>query len=162
MKEGVEMRQFPAAAISLALLGAAPAAAQGIEVTPNGSLPSARGAAQNFTGSVLVTPLFSATEHTHATGGHVTFEPGARTAWHTHPAGQTLIVTWGAGWVQEWGGQRREMKPGDVVRIPPGVKHWHGAAATSGMSHIAITEMVDGRNVDWMEKVGDEQYGKGP
>jgi quercetin dioxygenase-like cupin family protein len=162
MKEGMDMKQLMAAAISLALLGAAPATAQGIEVTPNGSLPSARGAAQTFTGSALITPLFSVTEHTHATGGHVTFEPGACTAWHTHPAGQTLIVTSGTGWVQEWGGQRREIKPGDVVWIPPGVKHWHGATATNGMSHIAITEMIGGRNVDWMEKVGDEQYGKGP
>ena len=156
------MKQLAAAAISLALLGTAPAIAQSIEVMPNGSRPSAKGPAQNFTGSVVVDPLFAATEHTHATGAHVTFEPGARTAWHTHPAGQTLIVTSGVGWAQEWGGQRREIKPGDVVWIPPGVKHWHGATATNGMGHIAITGMVDGKNVDWMEKVTDEQYGKAP
>ena len=105
-----------------------------------------------------MTPLFGATAHTRASGGHVTFEPGARSAWHTHPAGQTLIVTSGVGWVQEWGGVKREIRPGDVVWTPPGVKHWHGAAATSGMSHIAITNVVGGKNVDWMEKVSDEQY----
>ena len=96
-------------------------------------------------------PLFAATDHTRATGGHVTFEPGARTAWHTHPAGQTLIVTSGIGWVQQWGGEKREIRPGDVIWTPPGVKHWHGATATNGMSHIAIQEQVDGKVVDWME-----------
>jgi 4-carboxymuconolactone decarboxylase len=129
-----------------------------IEVTPNESRPSARGAAPNFTGSVVIDPLFDATEHTHATGGLVTFEPSARTAWHTHPAGQTLIVTSGVGWVQEWNGDRREIKPGDVVWIPPAVKHWHGATATNRMSHIAITYMVNGKNVDWLEPVSDEEY----
>jgi quercetin dioxygenase-like cupin family protein len=129
-----------------------------IEVTPNGSRPSARGSAQNFTGFVVIDPLFGATGHTRVTGGHVTFEPGARTAWHSHPAGQTLIVTSGTGWVQDWGGERREIKPGDVIWIPPGVKHWHGATATKGMSHIAVQEMVDGSNVDWMEQVSDQQY----
>jgi quercetin dioxygenase-like cupin family protein len=88
----------------------------------------------------------------------VTFEPGARSAWHTHPLGQTLIVTSGVGWVQEWGGETREMKAGDVVSIPPGIKHWHGASATTGMSHIAIQEALDGKNVQWMGKVTDEQY----
>ncbi len=129
-----------------------------IEVTPNGSRPSARGAAPNFTGSVVIDPLFDATEHTRATGGLVTFEPCARTAWHTHPAGQTLIVTSGVGWVQEWRDERREIKPGDVVWIPPGVKHWHGATVTNRMSHIAITNMVNGRNVDWLEPVSDQEY----
>jgi quercetin dioxygenase-like cupin family protein len=108
---------------------------------------------------VVLDPLFGTTEHTHATGDHVTFAPGARTAWHTHPAGQTLIVTTGTGWVQEWGGAKHEIKPGDVVWIPPGVKHWHGATASTLMRHIAITEMVDGNTVEWLEHVGDEQYG---
>lgn len=106
----------------------------------------------------MVDPLFAATANTRATGGHVTFEPGARSAWHTHPAGQTLIVTSGIGWVQQWGGERREIKPGDVIWTPPGVKHWHGATATNGMRHIAIQEQVDGKVVDWMEQVSDEQY----
>ena len=129
-----------------------------IEIRQNGSRPSARGPAQNFTGSVIIDPLFDATEHTHATGGLVTFEPGARTAWHTHPAGQTLIVTSGTGWVQEWGGERRHIQPGDVIWIPPDVKHWHGATATNRMSHIAITNVLDGKAVDWMEQVSDEEY----
>ena len=130
-----------------------------IEIKRNGSRPSARGPAQNFTGSVTVDPLFDATEHTHATGGLVTFEPGARTAWHTHPAGQTLIVTSGAGWVQESGGERHQIQPGDVIWIPPNVKHWHGATAANRMSHIAITNVLNGRNVEWMEPVTDEEYG---
>ena len=154
------MKQLVAAAIWLALLAAAPANAQSIEVTPNGSRPSVRGAAENFTGSVVVDPLFGATEHTRATGGHVTFEPGARSAWHTHPAGQTLIITSGTGWIQQWNGEKREIKPGDVIWIPPGVKHWHGATATNGMRHIAIQEVVDGKIVDWMEPVSDDQYGR--
>jgi quercetin dioxygenase-like cupin family protein len=129
-----------------------------IEIVPNESRASDRGPAQNFTGAVIVDPLFSATEHTHAMGGLVTFEPGARTAWHTHPAGQTLIVTSGTGWVQEWGGGRRTIRPGDVVLIPPGVKHWHGGTATNRMSHIAITNVRDGRLVDWLEHVTDEEY----
>jgi len=136
--------------------------AQRIEIKPNGSRPSAKGPAQNFTGSVVVDPLFEASEHTHATGGLVTFLPGARTAWHTHPAGQTLIVTSGTGWVQQWGGERRQIQPGDVVWIPPNVKHWHGATANNRMSHIAITNMVDGRNVDWLEQVSDDEYAGQP
>jgi len=107
-------------------------------------------------------PLFDASEHTHATGGLVTFEPGARTAWHTHPAGQTLIVTSGTGWVQESGGERRQIQPGDVIWIPPNVKHWHGATTTNRMSHIAITNVVDGRNVDWLEQVSDVEYAGQP
>ena len=95
-----------------------------------------------------------------AAGGLVTFAPGARSAWHTHPAGQLLIVTSGTGWVQEEGGAKREIKPADVIWTPPGVKHWHGASTTNGMSHIAITNMVNGKNVEWLEKVTDEQYQK--
>ena len=133
-----------------------------IEINRNGSRPSTRGPAQNFTGSVIVDPLFGATEHTHATGGLVTFEPGARTAWHTHPAGQTLIVTSGIGWVREWDGEPQWIQPGDVVWIPPNVKHWHGATATNRMSHIAITNMLNGKNVDWLEHVTDEEYSAVP
>ena len=135
---------------------------QRIEIKPNGSRPSGRGPAHNFTGSVVIDPLFEASAHTHATGGLVTFEPGARTAWHTHPAGQTLIVTSGTGWVQESGGERRQIQPGDVIWIPPNVKHWHGATTTNRMSHIAITNMVDGSNVDWLEQVSDVEYAGQP
>jgi quercetin dioxygenase-like cupin family protein len=155
------MKQLAAIAIALPFLAAAPAVAQNIEITPNGSRPSTRGPAQNFTGSVIVDPLFSATAHTRAAGAMVRFEPGARTAWHAHPAGQILIVTSGTGWVQEWGGERREIRPGDVIWTPPGVKHWHGGTATNGMSHIAIQEAVDGKVVEWMEQVSDGQYRTG-
>src|SRR3954447_15928396 len=146
--------------ISLALLGAAPAYAQKMEILPNGSRPSSKGAAEYFTGSVIVEPLFGVKGGMQSTGGLVTFEPGARSAWHTHPAGQILIVTSGTGWVQEEGGEKREVKPGDVIWTPPGVKHWHGATATNFMSHIAITNMVGGKNAEWLEKVSDEQYRK--
>ena len=129
-----------------------------MDISPNGSRPSSKGAAEYFTGSVVVDPLYTANEHTRSSGGLVTFEPGARSAWHTHPAGQVLIVTSGTGWVQEEGGVKREIKPGDVIWTPPGVKHWHGGTATNGMSHIAITNVVNGRNVDWMEHVTDAQY----
>jgi quercetin dioxygenase-like cupin family protein len=152
------MNQLKAITLSLALMASASAYAETMQITPNGSRPSIRGPQQNFTGSVVVQPLFAANEHTHASGGHVTFEPGARSAWHSHPAGQVLIITHGKGWTQEEGGQKREINPGDVVWCPPGVKHWHGATATNGMSHIAVTNVVDGKNVDWMEKVSEEQY----
>ncbi|MDE1146582.1 MAG: cupin domain-containing protein [Azospirillaceae bacterium] len=130
-----------------------------MQITPNGAHPSLKGSPQTFTGSVVVDSLFSTADPSHVSGGHVTFAPGARSAWHTHPAGQILIVTAGTGWIQEWGGEKREIKPGDVIWIPPGVKHWHGATATNGMSHIAIQDTVDGRNVDWLEQVSDAQYG---
>ena len=152
------MNPLKATTVSLALMTSASAYAESTQISPNGSRPSVSGPAQNFTGSVMVTPLFAASEHTHASGGLVTFEPGARSAWHTHPAGQTLIVTHGTGWTQEEGGPKHEIKPGDVVWCPPGVKHWHGATAANAMSHIAITNVVDGRNVTWIEKVSDEQY----
>ena len=116
------------------------------------------GSAEYFTGSVIVDPLYDANENRQSTGGLVTFAPGARSAWHTHPAGQILIVTSGTGWVQEEGGEKREIKPGDVIWTPPGVKHWHGATATTSMSHLAITNMVDDVNVDWMEHVTDQEY----
>jgi quercetin dioxygenase-like cupin family protein len=135
---------------------------QSVEITRNGSQPSTKGPAENFTGSARIEPLFSARDPSRASGASVTFEPGARTAWHTHPAGQTLIVTAGSGLVQQWGGQIQGMNPGDVVRIPPNQKHWHGATATTAMTHIAIQEQVNGKVVDWMEKVSDEQYGAKP
>jgi quercetin dioxygenase-like cupin family protein len=132
--------------------------AQTVEITRNGSQPSSKGPAENFTGSVRVDPLFSVRDPSRASGASVTFEPGARTAWHTHPAGQTLIVTAGSGLVQQWGGRIQGINPGDVVRIPPGQKHWHGATATTAMTHIAIQEQVNGKVVEWMEKVSDAQY----
>jgi quercetin dioxygenase-like cupin family protein len=116
------------------------------------------GAAQNFTGAVRVEGRFQGSLPARISGGTVTFEPGARTAWHTHPLGQTLVVTAGVGRVQHWGGAIQEIRSGDVVWIPPGVKHWHGAAATTGMTHVAVSEAVDGKTVDWMEHVSDEQY----
>lgn len=131
---------------------------QSITVVRSGSQPSSQGPAEYFTGSVRVEPLFPATGPSRLSGARVTFEPGARTAWHTHPLGQTLIVSAGTGWVHQWGGPVEEMKEGDVVRIPPGVKHWHGATATTRMTHIALQEQLDGKVVDWMEKVSDEQY----
>lgn len=152
------MKRLIATTLSLGLLSAAPAMAESMVISPNGSQPSIKGPDRNFTGSVVVGPLYPANDHTSSTGGLVTFEPGARSAWHTHPAGQVLIVTNGIGWVQEEGDAKQEIKPGDVIWTPPGVKHWHGATATNGMSHIAISNMADGKNVDWMEKVTDEQY----
>jgi quercetin dioxygenase-like cupin family protein len=133
---------------------------QNITVTRIGSQPSNKGSAQFFTGGARIDPLFAANAPSRVTGGSVTFEPGARSAWHTHPAGQILIVTSGVGRIQRWDGPVEEIRPGDVVRIPPGVKHWHGAAPTTAMTHIAIQEVVGGRNVDWLEHVNDEQYGK--
>ncbi len=123
-----------------------------------GSEPSNKGPADWFTGSVRLDPLFEADEPARVRGTHVTFEPGARTAWHTHPLGQTLIITSGCGWVQTEGSPVEEVHPGDVVWFPPNVKHWHGATATTGMSHIAIQEALDGKIVDWMEHVTDAQY----
>lgn len=131
---------------------------QTVSVTRSGSQPSSKGSAEYFTGSVRVDRLFKAKDPSRVTGAFVTFEPSARTAWHTHPLGQTLIVTAGLGWVQQWGGQIVEIRAGDVVRIPPNQKHWHGATATTGMTHIAIQEQLDGKTADWMEKVSDEQY----
>ncbi len=145
-----------ATALPTAPAGAAPGAH--LVVRTNGSQPAVSGPAENFTGAVVVTPLFQATETTRASGASVTFAPGARSAWHSHPAGQTLIVDAGMGWVQEWGGPKLEIRPGDVVWTPAGVKHWHGATPTSQLTHTAIQEQVDGRAVDWMEHVGDEQY----
>ncbi|MBD1871253.1 cupin domain-containing protein [Cyanobacteria bacterium FACHB-471] len=131
---------------------------QTVEITRSGSQPSTEGSADYFTGSVRINPLFAAHDPLRVSGASVAFEPGARTAWHTHPLGQTLIVTAGVGWVQQWGGQIQEIRPGDVVQISPGVKHWHGATATTAMTHTAIQEALNGSPVDWMEQVSDEQY----
>lgn len=127
-------------------------------VQRNGSAPSARGSKANFTGTVRIDMPFRADAPARVSGGTVTFGPGARTAWHTHPLGQTLIVTAGVGWVQQWGGPVQEIRPGDMVWVPPGVKHWHGATATTGITHVAISERLDGKSVDWMEQVSDAQY----
>ena len=150
--------QARAASGSDAPLVASSEDSQTISITRNGSQASAKGSAEYFTGSVRIDPLFKANDPSRTSGGLVTFEPGARTAWHTHPLGQILIVTAGTGWIRQWGGPIQEIRQGDVVRIPPGQKHWHGATATTGMSHIAIQEQLDGKAVDWMEQVSDEQY----
>ena len=131
-----------------------------MEIKRVGSQPSGRGPAEYFTGTVRVDPLFQAPDPARVVGASVTFEPGARTAWHTHPLGQTLIVTAGSGRVQRWGGQIEDIRPGDVIWIPPGEKHWHGASAMTAMTHLAIQERLDGKAVDWMEQVSDDQYGQ--
>jgi quercetin dioxygenase-like cupin family protein len=129
-----------------------------MDIKKSGSQPSSKGSAEYFTGSVHIDPLFQASAPARAAGASVTFEPGARTAWHTHPLGQTLIVTAGCGRAQRWGGPIEEIRPGDVVWFPPGEKHWHGAAPATAMTHIAIQEQLDGKLVEWMEQVSDEQY----
>lgn len=131
-----------------------------MEIKRSGSQPSSKGNADWFTGTVRVDPLFEAPAPARVRGASVTFEPGARTNWHTHPLGQTLIVTAGCGRAQREGGPIEEIHPGDVVWIPPGEKHWHGAAPTTALTHTAIQEALDGKAVEWMEKVSDEQYGK--
>jgi quercetin dioxygenase-like cupin family protein len=133
-----------------------------MEIISNGSQPSSIGPADWFAGKVRIDPLFQAHDPARAAGASVTFEPGARTAWHTHPLGQTLIVTAGCGRAQRWGGPIEEIRPGDVVWFPPGEKHWHGATPTTAMRHLAIQEQLDGKTVDWMEKVSDEQYDAQP
>ena len=130
-----------------------------MDIQRAGSQPSGRGPAEWFTGTVRIDPLFSPPAPARVAGALVTFEPGARTAWHTHPLGQTLVVTAGLGLVQREGGPVEEIRPGDVVWFPPGEKHWHGAAPTTAMSHIAIQEKLDGSPVDWLEQVTDAQYG---
>jgi 4-carboxymuconolactone decarboxylase len=169
------MRLFEATAISLSLLasasaqtnqggatGAATSAAvqdsQTIKITRSGSQPSLGGPAEHFTGSARIDPLFQANDPARTSGARITFEPGARTAWHTHPLGQILIVTAGIGRVQRWGDPVEEIRQGDVVRIPPGQKHWHGASPNTALTHIAIVEQLDGKTADWMEKVTDVQY----
>jgi quercetin dioxygenase-like cupin family protein len=129
-----------------------------MDIKRAGTTPSAKGPTDWFTGTVRIDSLFDRPPPARVGGASVTFEPGARTAWHTHPLGQTLIVTFGCGWVQRWGGPVEEIRPGDVVWFPPGEKHWHGATATTAMTHIAIQEKLDGKAVDWLEHVTDEQY----
>jgi len=130
-----------------------------MDIKRNGTQPSGKGPSDWFTGTVRVDPLFNAVAPARATGASVTFEPGARTVWHTHPLGQTLIVTAGSGLVQREGGPIEKIYPGDVVWFPPGEKHWHGASPTTSMTHIAIQEQLDGKAVEWLEKVSKEQYG---
>jgi quercetin dioxygenase-like cupin family protein len=134
---------------------------QKVEIKRSGLQPSGKGPAEWFTGAVRIEPLFEAPEPAQVRGASVTFEPGARTAWHIHPLGQTLIVTAGCGLAQRWGGPIEEIRPGDVVWFEPGEKHWHGAAPATAMTHIAIQEQLDGKAVDWMEHVSDEQYQAG-
>jgi quercetin dioxygenase-like cupin family protein len=129
-----------------------------MDIKRGGSQPSGRGPEEYFTGTVRIDPLFQAPDPARVVGASVTFEPGARTAWHTHPLGQTLVVTAGCGRAQRFGGPIEEIRPGDVIWFPPGEKHWHGATATTAMTHIAIQERQDGKTVDWLEKVSDEQY----
>ncbi|MFJ5503027.1 cupin domain-containing protein [Pectobacterium carotovorum] len=132
-----------------------------LKITRSGSHPSQPGPESYFSGNVRIDAPFQSTAPARVGGATVTFEPGARTAWHTHPLGQTLIVTQGRGWLQEWGGDIQEINQGDIVWIPEGVKHWHGATAQTAMTHIAIAESLNGSPVDWLEKVSDEQYGNG-
>ncbi|HXI92561.1 MAG TPA: carboxymuconolactone decarboxylase family protein [Blastocatellia bacterium] len=171
MIERTEIKLLAATAMTLSLLastsaqtnkaGATSASgqdSQAIRIARRGSQASRQGPADNFTGSVRVDPLFQANAPARTSGSLVTFEPGARTAWHTHPLGQVLIVTAGTGRVQRWGDPVDEIRQGDVVWIPPGQKHWHGAAPNSSMAHIGIVEALDGKAVEWMEKVSDAQY----
>ena len=129
-----------------------------MDIKRNGTQPSSPGPAEYFTGTVRIDPLFEASPPSRGRGASVTFEPGARTAWHTHPLGQVLIVTAGVGLTQCWGELPVRIRPGDVISCPPGKKHWHGACPTTAMTHIAIQEALDGKVVDWMEKVSDEEY----
>ncbi len=135
-----------------------PQEAQRIKVTRSGEHSPTQAPAEHFTGSASVDRFLIESESSHTSGASVAFEPGARTAWHSHPLGQTLIVTAGAGWVQQWGSQVQEIRQGDIVWIPPGVKHWHGATASTSMTHIGIQESLDGKAVEWMEQVSDQQY----
>lgn len=149
------------AATAFAQAGAGAATAAGASdmvIAHAGSQPSASGPAQNFTGSARIDPLFAPHAPSTMAGAAVTFEPGARSAWHTHPAGQVLVVTAGVGRIQQWGGPVREIRPGDVIWTPPGVQHWHGAAPATAMMHIALQEVRDGVAVQWMEKVADADY----
>jgi quercetin dioxygenase-like cupin family protein len=161
----MKIKPFAAAAVMLSLLVVASAqttregaAEQKMTITRSGTRTPSKGPEANFTGNVSVEPLFPVNSPSRTSGGSVTFEPGARSAWHSHPLGQTLIVTAGTGWVQQEGGEKQEIRAGDVVWTPPGVKHWHGATATDRLTHIAIQETLNGKNVEWMEKVSDEQY----
>jgi len=168
--EGTEMKVLAVTLISLSLFASVASQAQtsaakapkssSLKIARSDSLQSNEGSAQYFTGSVQVQQLFPAYDLSRTSGGKVTFEAGARSAWHTHPFGQILIVTEGTGWIQQWRGPIEEIRKGDVIWIPAGVKHWHGATPNSAMTHIAIQEELNGKAVEWMEKVTDEQYHK--
>jgi quercetin dioxygenase-like cupin family protein len=168
--KGTEMTVLTITIISLLLFASVVSKAQtsaakaptssSIKISRSDSLQPKKASAEYFTGSVQVQELFPAYDPSRTSGGKVTFEPGARSAWHTHPFGQILIVTDGTGWIQQWGGRIEEIRKGDVIWIPAGVKHWHGATSSTTMTHIAIQEQVNGKAVEWMEKVTDEQYRK--
>lgn len=156
-------RQIINAALCAAALQAGAASAEesardGQNISRAGEQASIAGPEQFFTGRVRIDPVWPANEHINASGALVTFEPGARSAWHTHPAGQRLVVTSGVGLTQEWGKPVQTIRPGDVIWCPPGVKHWHGAGPATAMTHMAVTPTLEGKNVDWMEQVTDEQY----
>jgi quercetin dioxygenase-like cupin family protein len=160
----MNIKSYSGAACAIALAATAPGPADAQAPTPAqqivraGSQDSAAGPADFFTGRVRIDPVWSADDQLATSGGLVTFEPGARSAWHTHPAGQRLVVMSGVGLTQEWGKSVQVIRPGDVVVCPPGVKHWHGAAPATAMTHLAVTGTAEGRNATWMEKVSDEQY----
>jgi quercetin dioxygenase-like cupin family protein len=160
MRRLMTMATLAAAAAPLGMFRATPAGAEEarMEISREEARPASAGPAETFTGEVSVKPLFGTHDARHFSSGQVTFSRCARSAWHTHPAGQALIVTSGTGWVQEWGRERQQLNPGDVVWTPPGVKHWHGATDSATMTHIAIQEHVDGTGVNWLEHVTDEQY----
>lgn len=160
MRRLLTLATLAAATVSAGLWKATPAGAEEarMEISRDGDRPPAPGPAETFTGEVSVKSLFGPNDVRSVGAGEVTFSPCARSAWHTHPAGQTLIVTSGTGWVQEWGQPKQQINPGDVIWTPPGVKHWHGATDSGAMTHIALQDSVDGRVVDWMEHVTDEQY----
>jgi quercetin dioxygenase-like cupin family protein len=168
--KGIEMKALAGTLVSLSLFASVASLAQTsaakaptsytIKITRSDTLQSKKGSADYFTGSVQVLELFPADDPSRTSGGKVTFEPEARSAWHTHPLGQILIVTDGMGWIQQWGGSIEEIRKGDVIWIPPGVKHWHGATPSTAMTHIAIQEQLNGKAVEWMEQVTDEQYRK--
>jgi len=162
MKRILTIAALFAAGTPLSVSGAASAGAeeQRMQISRAQTRPATAGPAETFTGEVSVTPLFGTVDGRNSSSAEVTFSPCARSAWHTHPGGQTLIVTAGTGWVQEWGQDRQQLNPGDVVWTPPGVKHWHGAAESSALTHIAIQEHVDGTAVNWLEHVSDDQYQK--
>lgn len=146
------------ALISNAAIAAHPAPDQPMLIVKNGEQPSIEGPASSFVGSARIDPLFPTRAPSRVSAGYVNFQPGGRSMWHTHPLGQALVVTAGTGWVQQAGGKKQLIKPGDVIWTPPGVKHWHGATATTGMTHMAIQESLDGKNVEWLEPVSQAQY----
>ena len=168
--EGIEMKAFAVTLIALSFFASVASLAQtsaakaptssSIKIARSESLQCKKGSAEYFSGSVEVQELFAAYDPSRTSGGKVTFESGARSAWHKHPLGQILIVTDGTGWIQQWGGPIEEIRKGDIIWIPAGVKHWHGATPSTAMTHIAIQEQLNGKAVEWMEKVTDEQYRK--